>query len=154
MDPPDETTPLSATATTPSCPPSVATAVIVLGDAMFFRPTGEEDDGIVSATVTEKEQLSTCLAHVAVGTLHTVHVIVKAASLDGLYDPEAMRAHIAPLLRPNGIVVFHALEHAADEEHVEAIALSLVLAGLRIELVEDGAAGGAKIVTARKVPLE
>jgi len=143
---------------TMSQPPS--TALIILGEAMFLQPDGE---GVLSVTVTAKEELSTCLQlaegnGVEHSSLDDVHVVVKSNDVPRLYDPDAPQSFYS-LLRPGGAVNFHVLSgeeiggtsHAspAPEEVGETIKMSLVLAELRVESEAQGP-NGTKILVGRK----
>jgi len=121
---------------------------------MFFKPTAE----VLSATVTKKEDLATCLDAAPTSpfwldsnTLEVIHVVAKSLDMNRLFDPNAI-ASLAPYLKPGAELTVHVLANEGEksgEDDSETVKMSLVLAGLRIESEEE-AADGSRTLTAKK----
>mmetsp|Transcript_18986 Transcript_18986/g.23921 ORF Transcript_18986/g.23921 Transcript_18986/m.23921 type:complete len:127 (+) Transcript_18986:88-468(+) len=124
---------------------SSSTAVVVLGNDTFFKPSFP---GVCSATVTKREDLSTCLnTEAGPSSLSFLHIVMKAMTLSALFDPGALSSFL-PLLRPNAEVIVHIMDYPGEED-VDTVRMALVLANLRIESEEE--VMGATIITARFV---
>lgn len=121
------------------------TAVVLLGDGIFFKPASDA----ISATVTKKEELSSCLETKAEkSSIDNFHLIMQASSIAPLFDSDALQG-IAPFLNHGADVVVHIMG-APGEEDVDTVKMALVLASMRIEGIENGE-GGAQILTAKLV---
>lgn len=121
-----------------------STAIIVLGDAMLFKPSNE----VLSVTVTTREQLCTCLDEKAApDSLETLHMVLRANAMENLYDSDAIKL-LTPSLREEGQLTVHVLEQAGSE-HADTIKMSMVLAELFVE-EESESADGSRTVTGRK----
>ena len=119
------------------------TAVVLLGGGIFFKPASDA----ISATVTKKEELSSCLETKAEkSSIDNFHLIMQASSISPLFDADAIQSFV-PLLNTDAEVVVHIMG-APGEEDVDTIKMALVLANMRIEGIQDGE-GGAQILTAK-----
>lgn len=124
------------------------TAIVVLGEAMFFKPQAR----VISVTLFQREQFKEALDKMAgPESLEIMHVVVKAKEIEKLYDPGAI-PEFFPCLKPgcefNVHIVVGEAEQAGDDD-VGEIKTSLVLSGLRLR--SDQIAGdGSRIVTAVK----
>jgi len=123
------------------------TALIVLGDAMFFNPETTE---VLAVTITAKENLATSLQQAETASLETLHLVVKSADITRLYDSDAI-ASLVPALQPNAEVTVHVLNPGGqpEEDVIATVRTSLVLGGLRLE-VEQAGPDGSWIITARR----
>mmetsp|Transcript_24017 Transcript_24017/g.48605 ORF Transcript_24017/g.48605 Transcript_24017/m.48605 type:complete len:147 (-) Transcript_24017:214-654(-) len=130
------------------------TALIVLGDAMFFQA---ESDDVLSITImqAEKEYLCGCLEarKAAQASLDNIHIVVKCTNFSTLYDPEAIKS-FEPYLRPGAAMTVHILANTdvgskPGEDDIDAARMSLVLGGLRME-VEQAAQDDSWVLTAKK----
>ncbi len=121
------------------------TAVVLLGDGIWFKPGAEA----VSVTVTKREELSNCLdTKVESGSIGALHIIIEAKSVQTLFEPDAMQS-FAHLLRPEAEVYCHLLGNPAEED-VDSFKMALVLANLRIESQQMGE-GNSVILVAKSV---
>ena len=131
------------------------TALIVLGNAMFFQP----EANVLSATLTSREEFASCLQSngAALDSLDVVHIVVRSCDVSTLYDPDAVSSFI-PILRPGAQMTVHALPADGGQEDeqtpvqpgdVDIIRMSLALAGLHLQVEAEGE-NGAWMLTARK----
>jgi hypothetical protein len=126
-----------------------STALIILGEAMFLKPDDDDDD-VVSFTVTTLDGLATCLVSAEPLSLATLHIVVKSKDISRLYDPYALSSFHA-LLQPGALVHFHVLsEGGTSDDDMETIKLSLIMAELQVETEEEGP-DGSKMLTSRKL---
>lgn len=124
---------------------STTTAVVLIGDGIFFKPASDA----ISATVTKKEDLSSCLETKAEkSSIDSFHLIMQSSSIATLFDPEAIQAFV-PLFRPNAEIFVHLMGNPGEED-VDTIKMALVLANIRIEGIQNGE-GGAQILAAKLV---
>lgn len=114
--------------------PDPATAVILIGNDIFFKPASDA----ISATITSREELSTCLdsKNVEPASIESFHLIMRSQSVDTLFDPDAIQS-LVPLFSPDAQVCVHIMS-SPGEEHIETVKMALVLANLRIEGIHDG----------------
>lgn len=124
------------------------TAIVVLGEAMFFKPQAH----VISITLFQREQFRDALDQMAVhDSLDTMHVVVKTSELDALYDPEAIK-EFYPCLKVGAELAVHVIvgeNETPGEEDGSIVRTSLVLAGLRVQ-DESMGADGSRILTAIK----
>ena len=79
------------------------TAIVLIGNEIFFKPGGN----VISATVTKREDLSTCLdSRAGPSSLDSLHLIMKASSVPTLLDADALSSFV-PHLRPSAEVIVH-----------------------------------------------
>mmetsp|Transcript_10189 Transcript_10189/g.11830 ORF Transcript_10189/g.11830 Transcript_10189/m.11830 type:complete len:177 (-) Transcript_10189:393-923(-) len=131
--------------TVPETTSEPTTAVIVLGDAIIFRPSNE----VLSATIFSKEALASCLDKQAEpSSISSLHLIVKANSISTLYDADAI-PNFVPVLSPGAEFSVHVMENASDED-IDTIKISLVLANFRV-VNEELHEGGTRVLTAKLV---
>mmetsp|Transcript_15561 Transcript_15561/g.18968 ORF Transcript_15561/g.18968 Transcript_15561/m.18968 type:complete len:177 (+) Transcript_15561:189-719(+) len=131
--------------TVPETTSEPTTAVIVLGDAIIFRPSNE----VLSATIFSKEALASCLDNQAEpSSISSLHLIVKANSISTLYDADAI-PNFVPVLSPGAEFSVHVMENASDED-IDTIKISLVLANFRV-VNEELHEGGTRVLTAKLV---
>lgn len=125
------------------------TALIVLGDAMFFQPSSD----VISVTILAPSAMKTALTSAQACSLETIHVVVKGVSVSTLYDPESIPI-LCNYLVPNGQLTAHVLVSAEGTKPVaddlEGIKTSLVLAGLRI-VDETENPDGSRTLTGQKL---
>jgi hypothetical protein len=122
-----------------------ATAVVLIGNGIFFKPAKEA----ISATTTKLEELSTCLDGKAEpSSIGTFHLIMKASSVATLFDADAM-SKFATLMIAGGDLVVHIMENPGEED-VDTVKMALVLANFRIQGVQNGE-GGAQLLVAKLV---
>jgi len=158
---------------------SPSTAVIVLGEALFFQP---DSDDVLAVTVFSRSAFGTSLSSMEGGAaaavdaaasavqvdgssnnetsssplLTAIHIVTKTSSLDSIYDPEALASHVAPRLQEGGELTVHVMpsQHGGgatvEAEDLESVRTSLVLAHLRIEAEQEGP-DGSRVVMAKKV---
>eukprot|EP00551_Chaetoceros_affinis_P007581 CAMPEP_0203662970 /NCGR_PEP_ID=MMETSP0090-20130426/750_1 /ASSEMBLY_ACC=CAM_ASM_001088 /TAXON_ID=426623 /ORGANISM="Chaetoceros affinis, Strain CCMP159" /LENGTH=128 /DNA_ID=CAMNT_0050525827 /DNA_START=55 /DNA_END=441 /DNA_ORIENTATION=- len=118
------------------------TAVVLIGNDIFFKP----GSNAISATITKREDLSTCLESKAEpSSLDSFHLIMKASSVPTLFDPDALSSFV-PLLRPSAEVIVHIMDNPGEED-IDTVKVALVLANLRVESQQTGE--GAYIVSAK-----
>mmetsp|Transcript_10188 Transcript_10188/g.11828 ORF Transcript_10188/g.11828 Transcript_10188/m.11828 type:complete len:187 (-) Transcript_10188:393-953(-) len=135
----------SPSETVPETTSEPTTAVIVLGDAIIFRPSNE----VLSATIFSKEALASCLDKQAEpSSISSLHLIVKANSISTLYDADAI-PNFVPVLSPGAEFSVHVMENASDED-IDTIKISLVLANFRV-VNEELHEGGTRVLTAKLV---
>ena len=122
------------------------TAVILIGnESCFFKPMIH---GIHSATISEREELSTCLeSEVEASSLESLHIVMQAMSVSTLFDPTAVSS-LVPFLCPNAKVMIHIIGHPGEED-VDTVRVALVLANLNITSEEE--VMGGTIVTAKSL---
>ena len=131
--------------------PSIQTAIVVLGNAMFFKPESEQ---VLSITLHDKERLSTCFDDdttiIVPGSesLESLHIVVKSNDIDRLYDTEALSSEsIGGRLKPGAQVVFHILSEGGTAfGGAETIRMSLVLGSFRLHSENEDAEGNIIIV--------
>ncbi len=124
------------------------TAIVVLGEAMFFRPEAH----VISITLFLKEQFKDALDKMAVpDSLETMHVVLKSKEVNKLYDGDAIPIFV-PFLKNGAEFLVHLLvgenEQVGDEE-VGTVRMSLIMGGLRLESDVPGA-DGSRIITCKK----
>ena len=133
------------------------TALIVLSNQMLFKP----DEDIIHLIVTAKEDLATCLEEhvslempVADGSLETIHLVVRAADVDRLFDETAF-AKWTHLMQPGAELTVHVVSDGSQvaDSDVEFIAMALLTAELRLTSPIGGVDGpdGSKLLTGRKL---
>ena len=121
------------------------TAVILVGDGIWFKPGAEA----LSVTITQREELSSCLESKAEnGSIGALHIIIQANSVQSLFDPDAMQSFV-PLFRPEAEVYCHILGNPGEED-IDVFKMALVLANLRIESQQKGE-GNSEIIVAKSV---
>lgn len=124
------------------------TALIVLGEAMYFQPSAD----VVSVTILAKSALKTALTSVAPACLENLHVVVKGVDVSNMYDADALPV-LVEALQPNGTVTAHLLVSAegvkASDEDVDTLRTSFVMAGLRLGGEEENP-DGSKILVGQK----
>ena len=128
--------------------PQPTTAIIVLGEAMFFKPQAN----VISITLLQREQFVEALDQMArPESLETLHVAVKSADLSQLYDPEALPNFVL-CLKAGASFSVHVIageNQVSGEDDSAMIRLSFVMAGLRFK--SDLPQGdGSRIISAVK----
>lgn len=128
--------------------PQPTTAIVVLGEAMFFKPQAN----VISITLFYREQFREALDQMAApDSLEVMHIVVRSIDLKTLYDPEAIKEFV-PCLKGGAELMVHVLvgeNQTSGDEDGETVRESLVLAGLRIQS-EVMTENGSRIVTATK----
>jgi hypothetical protein len=128
--------------------PQLTTAIIVLGEAMFFKPQAH----VISITLLQREQFADALDQMAgPDSLDTIHVAVKTSDISELYDGEALH-NFMPCLRAGAVFTVHVIageNQVSGDDDSATIRLSLVMAGLRFK--SDCLQGdGSRTITAVK----
>mmetsp|Transcript_12629 Transcript_12629/g.18382 ORF Transcript_12629/g.18382 Transcript_12629/m.18382 type:complete len:143 (-) Transcript_12629:196-624(-) len=127
----------------------LSSALLTLGDAMFFKPTDE----VICERVTAKEDLVGALDGKAEdSSLDVIHIVVGEKDFDRLYDEDSISA-FQPLLKDGGELTVHLLcgdGRMAGEDSMNTIQASLVVGGLRFEQLAQGIEDGSYAFTARK----
>ena len=112
--------------------PQPTTAIIVLGEAMFFKPQAN----VISITLLQREQFAEALDQMAgPDSLDILHVAVKSNDLSQLYDPEAL-PNFVPCLKAGALFSVHVISsenQISGEDDSAMIRLSFVMAGLRFK---------------------
>jgi hypothetical protein len=121
-----------------------STALIVIGNAMFFRP--EED--VLAVTIFAKGSLASALSHAAPSSLENIHIVVKGSEVFQLYDEGALSS-FRPLLQPGAQVTFHVLSNPSPEQ-LDTIKMSLVMSEFKLEAEQEGP-DGTIIMVGKKV---
>jgi hypothetical protein len=81
------------------------TAIVVLGEAMFFKPQAN----VISITLFYREQFREALDQMAVpDSLEIMHIVVRSSDLNSLYDPEAIKEFV-PCLKGGAELMVHVL---------------------------------------------
>lgn len=124
------------------------TALIVVGDAMFFQPTKE----VVSVTILAKSAMKTALTSVANKSLENLHLVVKGVDVSTMHDGDAITVY-ADSLQEDGTISAHLLvsnEGAKPaEEDLQTVKTSFVMAGLKI-VGETQNPDGSIVLTGQK----
>jgi hypothetical protein len=134
----------------PSSSSLIKTALIVLGEALFFQP---EDETVLSLTVTNAGEMTPSLLaefHIPLDSLEVLHIIVKSSGIVRLYNSDAIASYVT-FLKAGGELTVHVLGHegSPSDDDYETIRASLVLAELWIESHGE-MADGSKCMTGRK----
>ena len=116
------------------------TALVVLGNAMFFQPEGD----VLAVTILSKTALPGALSHANPDSLEDIHIIVKGSELSEMYDEDAL-TKFRPLLKAEGKVTFHVLQNPSPEQ-MDTIKMSLVMAQFKILAEQDGPDGSMIMV--------
>ena len=137
-----------AEATNSDDEPQPTTAIIVLGDAMFFKPQAH----VISITLLQREQFADALDQMAEpDSLEMIHVAVRTNDLSELYDPDAL-PNFVPYLKAGSVFTVHIIageNQVSGEDDSATIRLSLVMAGLRFKL-DSPQGDGSRTITAVK----
>lgn len=133
----------------------MTTALIVLSNQMLFKP--EED--VIHLIVIDKKDLATCLEEhvsldmpVADGSLEQIHLVIRAADVDRMFDETAFRKW-NHLMQPGGLLTVHIVSDGSQvaDSHIATMQMSLMEAELKLTsqvAQEDG--DGSKVVEGRK----
>mmetsp|Transcript_10111 Transcript_10111/g.18948 ORF Transcript_10111/g.18948 Transcript_10111/m.18948 type:complete len:163 (+) Transcript_10111:60-548(+) len=124
------------------------TAIVVLGEAMIFKPQAH----VISITLLYREQFREALEHMAEpDSLEIMHIVVKSNDLNDLYDPDAI-IEFVPCLKDGAEMIVHVLvgeNQTSSDEDGEVVRMSLVGAGLRLQSEVMGE-DGSRMLTATK----
>ena len=128
--------------------PQPTTAVVTLGEAMFFRPSSE----VITITLLYKHQFKDALDQMAVpDSLETMHVVIMYKDIESLYDGDAIPVFL-PFLKAGADFMVHILvgEHEqVGDFWVDEVKTSLVMGGLRL-VGDSPGPNGSRVISTKK----
>mmetsp|Transcript_20721 Transcript_20721/g.26776 ORF Transcript_20721/g.26776 Transcript_20721/m.26776 type:complete len:139 (+) Transcript_20721:53-469(+) len=120
------------------------TAIVVLGEAMHFKPEAQ----VISIKLLQREQFRDALEHMAApDSLEAMHVVIQTKDFMNLYDADAI-PEFMPCLKKDADFMVHIVageNEQVSEEQLDDVKASLVMAGLRFNGVNYGGIGSMLI---------